>query len=152
MNFHLRRAEPTDHTSMLTLWERSVRVTHGFLTENDIDNLRPAVAEEFAGAAVDWWLLTDDGNRAVGFLGYSMNCIEGLFIDPDYRGRGAGRLLVAHAERLASKPLRVDVNEQNDDARRFYEVMGFVVEGRSATDGSGRAFPLLHMRRLVASQ
>ena len=148
MNFHLRRADRTDHASMLTLWERSVRATHGFLQENDIETLRPLVAEEFAGTVVDWWLLVDDENRSVGFLGYTTNCIEGLFIDPEFRGRGAGRLLVTHAERLASGPLCVDVNEQNDDARRFYEAMRFGVVGRSATDGSGRPFPLLHMRRL----
>ncbi len=136
---------------MLTLWERSVRATHAFLEANDIETLRPLVAEEFAGAVVDWWLLVDDESRTVGFLGYTPNFIDGLFIDPDFRGRGAGTLLVAHAERVASGPLRVDVNEQNDDARRFYEAMGFVVVGRSATDGSGRPFPLLHMQRLGAA-
>jgi putative acetyltransferase len=152
MSFHLRRASSTDHVSMLTLWERSVRATHGFLEEDDIETLRPLVAEEFTGATVDWWLLTDDVNRAVGFLGYSTDCIEGLFIDPDFRGQGAGSSLVAHAERLASGHLRVDVNEQNDDARRFYEAIGFVVVGRSETDGGERPFPLLHMRRLELSQ
>jgi len=146
MNCHLRRADSTDHVSMLTLWERSVRATHGFLKETDIETLRPLVSEEFASAAVDWWLLINDEHRAVGFLGYSTDCIEGLFIDPDFRGRGVGRFLVAHAERLASGPLRVDVNEQNGDARGFYEAMGFEVVARSATDGSGRPFPLLHMR------
>jgi putative acetyltransferase len=152
MNFHLRRANSADHVSMLTVWERSVRATHGFLVEDDIETLRPLVAEEFSGATVDWWLFIDDVNRAAGFLGYSTDCIEGLFIDPDFRGRGAGSSLVAHAERLASGPLRVDVNEQNDDARRFYEAMGFVVAGRSETDTVGRPFPLLHMRRLKSSR
>jgi putative acetyltransferase len=94
MNFHLRRGDRTDHASMLTLWDRSARATHAFLQQNEIETLRPLVAKEFAGAVVDWWLLVDDENRAVGFLGYSINCIEGLFIDPDFRGRGAGRLLV----------------------------------------------------------
>ena len=134
---------------MLALWERSVRATHRFLVEDDIEALRPRVADEFVGGAVDWWLLVNDQDQAVGFLGYSANCIEGLFIDPTFRSRGAGRFLVAHAERLASGPLRVDVNEQNEDARLFYEAMGFVIVGRSATDGDGRPFPLLHLRRLA---
>jgi putative acetyltransferase len=42
--------------------------------------------------------------------------------------------------------LTVDVNEQNTGAVAFYEACGFVVEGRSALDESGRAYPLLHMR------
>jgi putative acetyltransferase len=40
----------------------------------------------------------------------------------------------------------VDVNEQNEAARRFYEACGFEVAGRSETDSAGRPFPLLHMR------
>ena len=39
------------------------------------------------------------------------------------------------------------MNEQNQDALRFYRACGFVVETRSDTDGDGRPFPLLHMRR-----
>jgi len=147
MNLRLRSASSADHVHMLSLWERSVRVTHAFLGESDIVSLRPFVAEEFAAGTLDWWLAIDDNDRIVGFLGYSTNCIEGLFIDPDFRSRGAGRFLVAHAQSLSSGPLRVDVNEQNDDARRFYEAMQFVVIGRSPTDGAGRPFPLLHMRR-----
>ena len=147
MHLRVRPAGPDDHVPMLELWERSVRATHGFLSERDVLALRPLVADEFTSDAVDWWLAIDEEDRVVGFLGYSTDCIEGLFIDPDFRSRGAGRLLVAHAESLASGPLRVDVNEQNEDARRFYEAMGFVVTGRSATDGAGRPFPLLHMRR-----
>lgn len=38
----------------------------------------------------------------------------------------------------------VDVNEQNPDALAFYEGRGFVIKGRSETDGEGRPFSLLH--------
>jgi putative acetyltransferase len=44
--------------------------------------------------------------------------------------------------------LRVDVNEQNAEAVRFYEANGFHVVGRSAVDDAGRPFPLLHMQEL----
>jgi putative acetyltransferase len=137
---------------MLALWERSVRATHDFLGEGDIETLRPLVAEEFAVGTIDWWILTDDEKGIVGFLGYSSNCIEGLFIDPDFRSRGGGTFLVTHAESLATGPLHVDVNEQNDAARRFYHAMGFEIVGRSATDGGGRPFPLLHMRRITVTK
>jgi putative acetyltransferase len=32
-------------------------------------------------------------------------------------------------------------------ATAFYEALGFSVVGRSPTDGGGRPFPILHMRR-----
>jgi putative acetyltransferase len=41
----------------------------------------------------------------------------------------------------------VDVNEQNPEARGFYERLGFTVVARSELDGTGRPFPLLHLRR-----
>ena len=40
---------------------------------------------------------------------------------------------------------RVDVNEQNEPALGFYRHLGFAVVGRSALDGQGRPYPLLHM-------
>ena len=42
--------------------------------------------------------------------------------------------------------MTLDVNEQNPQARGFYERMGFRVEGRSPVDDAGRPFPQLHMR------
>ena len=142
-----RRARPTDHEAMVALWERSVRATHHFLTEHDIEALRPLVADELTGDAIDWWVLESGTRVLLGILAFANDNIEGLFIDPDHRGEGAGSVLVAHAQRLAGSSLAVDVNEQNEDAVGFYAALGFVVVGRSPTDDSGRPFPLLHMTR-----
>jgi len=147
MNVHVRRAVDADRGALLALWERSVRATHHFLTDVDVVSLRPQVAAELAGDAAEWWVAQDDAGAVLGFVGYSPGTVEGLFLDPAHRGRGVGRRLVAHAQRLGGGPLRVDVNEQNGDARAFYERLGFAVVSRSATDGAGRPFPLLHMRR-----
>jgi capsular polysaccharide biosynthesis protein len=46
--------------------------------------------------------------------------------------------------------LRVDVNEQNPEAVRFYEANGFHVIRRSPVDDGGRPFPLLHLREVVS--
>ena len=71
--------------------------------------------------------------------------IEMLFIHPDRRGKGIGRLLTEFAinELNADK---VDVNEQNDQAVGFYQRMGFIIEGRTDKDGMGRPYPLLQMK------
>ena len=132
---------------MVALWERSVRATHHFLTEQDIEALRPLVADELTSDAIDWWVLESGTRVLLGILGFANDSIEGLFIDPDHRGQGAGSVLVAHAQRLAGSSLAVDVNEQNEDAVGFYAALGFAVVGRSPTDDSGRPFPLLHMTR-----
>ena len=86
----------------------------------------------------------------VGFLGLAGASLEALFLAPEHRRRGGGRLLVEHARRLKG-PLVVDVNEQNPDALRFYEACGFRVVGRSEVDSDGRPFPLIHLRESDAA-
>src|SRR5512143_48917 len=143
----VRPARAEDRERLLEVWERSVRATHHFLTESDVAALRPLVAEELASGAIDWWVLVSAAKRPIGFLGFTNDTIEALFIDPDHHGQGGGKLLVAQAQRLAAGALAVDVNEQNESGLRFYEARGFVVVGRSPTDTVGRPFPLLHMKR-----
>lgn len=146
-SLRIRRSEPADRPSLLALWERSVRATHGFLTEHDIDFYRPLVAEYLAGDGNELWTLVDDADTPMAFLGVAGSAIEALFIEPAWRGQGYGRRLVAYAQQRRPGPLLVEVNEQNTAARGFYEALGFVVVGRSAVDPFGRPYPLLHMRR-----
>jgi putative acetyltransferase len=87
----------------------------------------------------------------MGFMGMFRSKMESLFIAPEFHRRGAGRLLVGHAQAQHGE-LTVDVNEQNLAARAFYEACGFVVEGRSELDDQGRPYPLLHMRLAAANQ
>jgi putative acetyltransferase len=143
----IRRSQPMDCLLLVPLWERSVRATHSFLTETDIACYRPLVEEFLAGESLELWVLTDSSNVPIGFLGLSAHAIEALFLEPVYRRHGYGRCLVQHAQQLRSGPLTVDVNEQNDAARAFYEALGFVVVGRSPLDETGRPHPLLHLRR-----
>jgi putative acetyltransferase len=146
MEMHVRLARIDDRERLLDLWERSARSTHHFLEDSEVAALRPQVAEELAGDACDWWVL-ESATGLVGFLGYTSDTIEGLFIDPDHHGRGGGKLLVAHAQSLGAGVLAVDVNEGNESALGFYQALGFNVVGRSPTDSAGRPFPILHMKR-----
>ena len=145
--WHIRPARAAELTALVALWERSVRATHGFLTEADINDLRPQVLEALSHDALELWVLTDQTDVPVGFMGLVDHDIAALFLEPTVRGRGCGRQLVAHAQQLREKSLTVDVNEQNPVALGFYEALGFVVVSRSPVDGDGRPFPLLHMRR-----
>jgi putative acetyltransferase len=148
--WQIRRARPADSGALLALWERSVRATHEFLTEDDIVGLRPHVAQALRDDALELWALTDE-DVPIGFMGLAGDDIAALFLEPAHRERGGGRRLVAHAQALRGGELTVDVNEQNPAARGFYEALGFVVAGRSPLDADGRPFPLLHMRRPAPS-
>ena len=144
---HIRPLWQSEHPALLALWERSVRATHTFLTEADIVFYRPLVADIFAGDTLELWVLTDEANVPIGFLGLAGSAIEALFLEPAHLGRGGGRRLIAHAQELRGGALTVDVNEQNAAARGFYEALGFDVVARSPLDETGRPYPILHMRR-----
>ena len=143
----IRRARPADIGALVALWERSVRATHGFLSEADIDFYRLLVAEFLASGAPDLWVVAGDGTQPAGFIAVSEHAIEALFLDPVYLRQGWGRRLVAHAVSLRGENLVVDVNEQNMAARRFYAALGFAPVGRSDLDETGRPHAVLHLRR-----
>ncbi|MGE6117916.1 acetyltransferase [Aeromonas salmonicida] len=138
----IEQAKTRDHPTLISLWEASVRATHHFLPEAEIDVLKPLILEHYF-AAVDLVCARDETGIA-GFCGVHDGNIEMLFLAPEARGRGIGRLLVAHAISRQGAT-RVDVNEQNAQALGFYQRMGFVVTGRSPLDGQGKPYPLLHM-------
>lgn len=144
----IRRARSGEAGVLFDIWLRSVRVTHGFVTAADISLLSPRVRDYLASTETELYVICSDAGAIAGFMGLDGNDIESLFLAPDHLRRGLGTRLIAEAQSLRpGAELTVEVNEQNRDAVRFYEACGFAVEGRSETDGEGRPFPLLRMRR-----
>ncbi|OCA63740.1 GCN5 family acetyltransferase [Aeromonas piscicola] len=139
----IEQAKTRDHSTLISIWEASVRATHHFLPEAEIDALKPLILEHYF-AAVDLVCARDEAAGIVGFCGVLDGNIEMLFIAPEARGCGVGRQLVVHAI-TKQGAARVDVNEQNAQALGFYQRMGFVVTERSPLDGQGKPYPLLHM-------
>ena len=141
----IRRAAPDDREVLFDVWLRSVRATHTFVSEADIQSFMPLVRNYLASSATEFWVLCDADGAVMGFMGMAGQKMESLFLAPEFHGRGGGRRLVEHARALHGE-LTVDVNEQNTAAVGFYKACGFVVEGRSELDETGRPYPLLHMR------
>ena len=81
----------------------------------------------------------------MGFIGVADEKVEMLFLDPKYFGNGIGKKLLSFAvdELNADK---VDVNEQNTKALKFYQKFGFEIVERTDKDDQGRSYPLLRMK------
>jgi putative acetyltransferase len=136
--------EAEDFPRVVEVWEASVRATHHFLREADIQFLKPLVEDDLKQLEVLVCVRDGDGH-VVGFVGVQGAEVAALFVHSAWRGQGIGRRLLSYAvETLGAT--RLDVNEQNDQAVGFYRRMGFEVAGRSAVDDMGLPFPLLHMR------
>ena len=129
---------------LVNVWERSVRETHAFLSEGEIAGIKPFVPQ--ALMSVETLVVAKRDDAPVGFMGVQDGRLEMLFLDPEARGRGLGRALLAYGiERLGVTELTV--NEQNPQAVGFYEHLGFKTYRRTETDEEGRPYPLLYMRR-----
>ena len=146
---HREITEITDRTprlmdQLLEVWERSVRATHLFLSAGEIAEIKtyvPQVLREVPHLIVAW----EAEGIPVGFMGVDGQKLEMLFLAPEERGKGLGRELVQYGvERFDIR--EVTVNEQNPQARGFYERMGFCVCQRSELDEQGRPYPILKMR------
>ncbi|RYZ58725.1 MAG: GNAT family N-acetyltransferase [Chitinophagaceae bacterium] len=138
----VQRPGPHDFQEILDVWENSVRATHYFLKEEDIFLFRALIPQYLE--LLDLYCVRDAAGSINGFLGAAGGKIEMLFVHPDQRGAGIGGLLLRYAiEQLNLS--KVDVNEQNEQARGFYEHAGFRVVGRSERDHMGMPYPLLYL-------
>lgn len=135
---------PDDYSRVVEVWEASVRATHTFVTEADIEVIRPIVRESLPNVP-HLLCVRERAGQVAGFIGVQDGKVEMLFVHPAWRGHGIGRRLLSYAMATLSAS-ELDVNEQNPQAIGFYLRMGFEVVGRSAVDSLGKPYPLLHMR------
>ena len=143
MQPRIDKINKTEYQEVINVWESSVRATHHFLKEEDIQYFKPLILNTYLDA-VELRCIRNNENRMVGFLGVAEQNLEMLFIDPKYRGERIGKLLLNYSiENL--NVTKVDVNEQNEQAVGFYKYCGFEVIGRSELDSSGKPYPTLHM-------
>jgi putative acetyltransferase len=142
----IREVVPADRDALVDIWRRAVHATHAFLAPADIDQLVEPARAYLTADDTRLWVLADEADRPVGFMGLEGNEVASLFLAPEVHRRGGGRRLIAHAAALLGE-LTVAVNEQNVGGVRFYEACGFVTERRSHVDDAGRPYPLLFMRR-----
>lgn len=132
-----------EYPEVLEVWEASVRATHHFLKEEDIQYFKPLILNTYLDA-VELRCMRNVHHNIVGFLGVAKDGLEMLFIHPDYRGHKIGSTLLNYAIQEFNIT-KVDVNEQNEQALGFYKHQGFEVVGRSELDPSGKPYPILHM-------
>ena len=130
--------------NLTALWEVSVRETHHFLAEEDIQELTLFVKKGLSD--IETLIIVSDNNKPVAFIGIDTSKIEMLFVLPDYFGNGIGKELVTLAIKQYGVQY-VDANEQNPQAVAFYRHIGFEVFERAEVDEQGNPFPILKMKR-----
>lgn len=119
-----------------------MRASHDFLLPDEINFYKPLVLK-YALPEVRLFGTFDDA-RLSGFIGLRDNKIEMLFIHPDYFGQGLGSELLSFAVKKQNCT-KVDVNEENPQACKFYLKHGFQFLSRDKLDDNGKPHPILHL-------
>ena len=132
---------------LLKIWESSVRETHLFLSDNEIKRIADYVP--LALNNINHLVIVEDDNyQPVAFMGIEKERLEMLFVAPHEMKKGLGKSLIQFG--IKNYQLKeLTVNEQNPQAKGFYEHMGFKVYKRTELDEQGKPYPLLYMRREI---
>lgn len=90
-------------------------------------------------------IIENENNQRVAFMGIEDKKLEMLFIRNSERGKGLGKKLLNYGIENYNVNELV-VNEQNHNAKGFYEYMGFKTYKRTELDEQGNPYPILYMR------
>ncbi len=128
---------------LIDVWEKAVRSSHHFLSEEDLGYYRPRIRDIYFDA-VDLYVLRNPNVAA--FMGLSEDMVEMLFVLPSEQGKGYGSALLNFA--FEEKRIRkIDVNEQNTEAYQFYVNRGYHAVARDEVDADGKPYPIIHLER-----
>ena len=137
------RSQPLLDT-LLEIWEQSVRATHLFLSDAEVNAIRAYVPQALKSVE---HLIVAETEKPIGFMGIQNRRLEMLFLAPEERGKGLGKQLLQHGIETYGI-VELIVNEQNPQAVGFYEHMGFETYKRTELDEESNPHPLLYMKRV----
>lgn len=141
----IKKRNPELLEKLLLVWESSVRATHLFLSNDEINKIKRYVPQALNSIPI-LLVAEDENGNPVGFMGIAEQMLEMLFVSNDNRGQGIGKQLLQYGIENYSVN-KLAVNEQNPLAKGFYEHMGFTVYKRTELDEQGNPYPLLYMKR-----
>ena len=126
MSVWIRPAQPTDAGRIGDImWQ--FQADHTWMP--DLYSAAQTIA--FCGAMIDrgWVTIALANDEICGFLARDGHEICGLYLSPQAKGRGIGRVLLDHAKRQ-SRVLWLRCFQANTGALRFYRREGFVEKSR----------------------
>lgn len=143
---HVRDLEPRDLEHVARLFRNDMHdLGYDLPTQKLVDLLRATLDDD--GRTCRCWVATRDPEaplpigailvnfyRSIKFAGPSL-WIEGLYVDPDHRRRGIGRILVEHvldwAEPREFVGIDLEAYQTNTPAAVLYRSLGFRRLGRA---------------------
>jgi len=147
---NLRAAVETDIPLLRDLAERTWRSSYAdILTTEQMDYMLgwmyapEQISRELRDGVV--WEIAESEGAPMAFLSVTLEGDEAklnkLYVLPEHQGRGIGSVLLRHIESLVASrgawSIWLQVNKQNERARRAYEHAGYRVERAAVFDIGG---------------
>lgn len=129
---------------LLKVWEDSVKATHTFLSNDEIEDIKKYVPQALKKIS-HLVIIEDEDNEPIAFMGVEDKKLEMLFVKNSERGKKLGKQLLKYGIDNYNVN-ELTVNEQNPDAKGFYEHMRFETYKRSELDEQGNHYPILYMK------
>ena len=117
MVISIRRSRHEEGEELVAIWCRSVDATHDFLSAEYRTELEDLVRSFLPEAPL--WVAVNERDQPVGFMLLSGQHMDALFIDPDVRGCGVGRVLVEHALSMAPELTTSKMSRRLGSIRRW---------------------------------
>lgn len=106
MNIIIEPIEPDHYQSAIEMIQKTIMISQKsiypdelrekFVHKYDLENFKKRVKEITYFVAVD-----EDANKVLGIIGLKDNELRTFFVDPDYQGKGIGRMLYNKLEQTA---------------------------------------------------
>ena len=123
----IEKMDESRRYEILDLWSRCTIAANPFLEANFWQKNYDEAKAKFLTGCQNY--IYTDGARVVAFICVSdNNYINGLFVDPEYRGRGIGRELVEYVKKEYSS-LWLNIYAKSHKMLDFASSAGFLISG-----------------------
>lgn len=167
MELTIKKATAADAQEIAQVHMRSWETAYAGIIPDEFirekNKTRPALWQQILSGDNDRHYIIRLGDRAAGImsvappqdedLGDSFYELHGLYLHPDFIGRGVGAQAMDYALDLArslgKKTMVVYVLKENTAARRFYQRCGFTCDGAQKQAEYGKTFSIIRYRREI---
>lgn len=119
----IKKFKNTDIDRVMEIWLNSNTEAHNFIDKSYWEKNFEIVKNILPQAEI---YICEENNNILGFVGLVENYVAGIFVDKNFRGKGAGKKLLDYIKSIKNN-LTLNVYEKNIGAVKFYKREGFTV-------------------------
>ena len=130
----IRKLKTNDIDTTMSIWLETNIKTHSFIPQKYwLDNYA-TIKTIFPQAEIYVYEDADTG-QIYGFIGFTDNYIEGIFVREAFQSRDIGKRLLDYAKSIKST-MSLRVYQKNTRAISFYQREQFVIQAESIDDNT----------------